>query len=106
MMREDFQKMIGRDFSFLQIILFEMTVYKVKIFFGKTPNKKDFYKKNSNWEVKYNFLEAWQSTLGLCLYTHADIFYFHLIATTKKEDCISIILSMAELCQKKLTFIW
>ena len=44
-MREYFQKMIGRDYSFLQIILFEMTVYKVKIFFGKTPNKKDFYKK-------------------------------------------------------------
>ena len=45
-MREDFQKMIGRDFSFLQIILFEMPACKVKIFFGKTPNiKKDFYKK-------------------------------------------------------------
>ena len=105
-MREDFQKMIGRGFSFLQIIVFEMPSCKVKIIFGKTPNKESFKKILTERYLKYNFVEAWQSTLGLCLYTHADIFYFHLIATTKKEDCISFILSMAELCQKKLTSIW
>ena len=44
-MREDFQKMIGRGFSFLQTILFEMPACKVEIIFGKTPNiKEDFYK--------------------------------------------------------------
>ena len=44
-MRDDFQKMIGWGFSFLQIISLEMPACKVKIIFGKNPNlKKDFSK--------------------------------------------------------------
>ena len=108
MMRDDFQKMIGRGFSFLQIISFQMPACKVKIIFGKTPDiKKDFYKKNSNWEVKYNFGEVWQSSLGLwSLHSQGHLLLPLDIDHKKGRLHQFYFVNGWALSQKKLTSIW